>query len=104
MPLAPRSSVRTRIAVTFLTVASLAALVPSAAAAASPNLVTGSAYLVAPANLIDGHFYESYPGYADFGLTIDGAFALAATGDQDSALKGIVQFLDDDGKDPHGNT
>jgi hypothetical protein len=109
MPLAPRSSVRTRIAVTFLTVASLtavslAALVPSAAAGASPSLVTGSAYLVAPANLIDGHFYESYPGYADFGLTIDGAFALAATGDQDSALKGIVQFLDDDGKDPHGST
>ena len=104
MPLAPRSSVRTRIAVTFLTVASLAALVPSAAAAASPNLVTGSAYLVAPANLIDGHFYESYPGYADFGLTIDGAFALAATGDENSALKGIVTFLDSNGKDPSGAT
>ncbi|HEY1914760.1 MAG TPA: prenyltransferase/squalene oxidase repeat-containing protein [Streptosporangiaceae bacterium] len=122
MPLAPHSSVRTRttssafaqfawarvtaacLAVASLTVASLAAFAPPAAAAASPNLVTGSAYLVAPANLIDGHFYESYPGYADFGLTIDGALALAATGEQDSALKGIVQFLDDDGKDPHGYT
>ena len=69
-----------------------------------PDLVTGSAYLVAPANLIHGHFYESFPGYADFGLTIDGAFALAATGDEDTALKGIVAFLDSGGKDPHGNT
>jgi hypothetical protein len=92
------------LATASLTLASLAAFVPSAAAAASPNLVTGSAYLVAPANLIHGHFYESYPGYADFGLTIGGALALAATGDQDSAVKGIVQFLDDDGKDPHGYT
>jgi Prenyltransferase and squalene oxidase repeat len=71
---------------------------------AGPNLTLGSAYLVAPANLIGGHFYESFPGYADFGLTIDGALALAATGDQDPALKGIVTFLDDAGKDPHGNT
>jgi hypothetical protein len=69
-----------------------------------PNFVRGSAYLVSPANLIDGHFYESFPGYADFGLTIDGAFALAATGDDRAALKKIVAFLDGDGKDPSGNT
>ena len=69
-----------------------------------PNLVTGSAYLAAPANLVHGHYYSSFPGYADFGLTIDGALALAATGDQNPALTGIVAFLRDDGKDPHGDT
>jgi hypothetical protein len=69
-----------------------------------PNLARGSAYLVTPANLIDGHFYESFPGYADFGLTMDGAFALAATGDDRSALRDMLDFLDSDGKDPSGTT
>jgi hypothetical protein len=69
-----------------------------------PNLARGSAYLVTPANLIDGHFYESFPGYADFGLTMDGAFALAATGDDRAALSDIADFLDSDGKDPSGTT
>jgi hypothetical protein len=71
---------------------------------AAPNLRTGSAYLVAPANLINGHYYESFPGTADFGLTIDGALALAATGDEDAALRTIVAFLATDGKDPAGDT
>jgi Prenyltransferase and squalene oxidase repeat len=74
------------------------------AGAAGPDLARGSAYLVRPANLIDGHYAESFPGYADYGLTLDTAFALAATGDQDSALKGIVTFLDHNGKDPSGST
>jgi hypothetical protein len=69
-----------------------------------PNLIAGSAYLVAPANLIDGDYYESFPGTADFGLTIDGALALAATGDDDAALRKIVAFIDGDGKDPSGDT
>jgi hypothetical protein len=69
-----------------------------------PNLLTGSAYLIAPANLIAGRYYQSFPGTADFGLTIDGALALAATGDDDPALRKIVAFLDDEGKDPSGNT
>ena len=80
---------------------------PGAAAGtngSTPNLVTGSAYLVAAANLIDGRYYESFPGTADFGLTIDGALALAATGDEDAALRAIVRFLADDGKDPSGDT
>jgi hypothetical protein len=80
---------------------------PGAAAGAqgkAPNLTSGSAYLVAPANLIDGHYYESFPGTADFGLTIDGALALAATGDEDAALAAIVAFLADNGKDPSGDT
>src|ERR1700722_9528036 len=78
---------------------------PGAAAAVrtSPDLTTGSAYLVGSANLIGGHYYESFPGSADFGLTIDGALALAATGDQDTALRKIVSFIADDGKDPAGD-
>jgi prenyltransferase beta subunit len=84
--------------------AALSAATAGALAVTGPDLVTGSAYLVAPANLIGGHYYESFPGYADFGLTIDGAFALAATGDENPALKGIVAFIDSGGKDPHGNT
>jgi hypothetical protein len=69
-----------------------------------PNLAKGTAYLVAPGNLIDGHFYESAPRFADFGLTLDGAFALAATGADNRALAAIVSFLDDQGKDPSGRT
>jgi hypothetical protein len=103
MPSAPSSR---RLALLLATVVAVVATMEPACAAAStgPNLSLGSVYLVAPANLIDGHFYESFPGYADFGLTIDGALALAATGDQNPALKGIVTFLDDAGKDPHKNT
>jgi prenyltransferase beta subunit len=92
------------LAVIVAAAAALSAAAAGALAVTGPDLVTGSAYLVAPANLIDGHYYESFPGYADFGLTIDGAFALAATGDENPALKGIVVFIDSEGKDPHGNT
>jgi Prenyltransferase and squalene oxidase repeat len=74
------------------------------ASAAGPDLARGSAYLVRSANLIDGHYAESFPGFADYGLTLDTAFALAATGDQDPALKGIVTFLDHNGQDPSGST
>ena len=77
---------------------------PGAPAAAIPNLAKGSAYLAAPGNLLHGHYYQSFPGYADFGLTIGGALALAATGDENPALKGITGFLDSGGRDPHGNT
>ncbi|SCF05090.1 prenyltransferase/squalene oxidase repeat-containing protein [Micromonospora chokoriensis] len=58
-----------------------------------PDLAKGVSYLVAPANLIDGRYYESFPGYPDFGLTIDGAYALAATGGDDAKLRAIVEFL-----------
>jgi len=92
------------LSIVMLAAAALTARATESVALTGPDLVTGSGYLAAPANLIHGHFYESFPGYADFGLTIGGAFALAATGDQDPALKGIVAFLDSGGKDPHGST
>jgi prenyltransferase beta subunit len=87
---------------TLSTPASAAPLSPSAAS--TPNLVTGVAYLVDPANLVDGDYYEAFPGYADFGLTIDGAFALAATGTDNSALAQIVDFDNSLGSDPSDQT
>jgi hypothetical protein len=82
----------------------VAGLAAPASAAGGPNLARGSAYLVSPANLIGSHYYSSFPHTADFGLTIDGALALAATGDQNRALSRIVAFLADGGKDASGKT
>jgi hypothetical protein len=98
------------VAFAVLLMAACAALslsIPGAAAGTegtAPDLTTASAYLVTPANLIDGHYYQSFPGTADFGLTIDAAFALAATGDENAALRKIVAFIADNGKDPSGDT
>ncbi|WP_234326330.1 prenyltransferase/squalene oxidase repeat-containing protein [Streptomyces sp. NRRL S-495] len=70
----------------------------------TPDPARGTAYLTDRARLIDGHYYEAFPAFADFGLTIDGAFALAATGTDDTALRGIVDFLDRQGKDANERT
>lgn len=68
---------------------------------AGPDLKKGTAYLTAPARLKQGRYYENMAGsgFADYGLTIDGAFALAATGHDNNALRGIVDFLDGEGED-----
>ncbi|RAJ45363.1 prenyltransferase/squalene oxidase-like repeat protein [Kitasatospora sp. SolWspMP-SS2h] len=72
----------------------------------TPDLAKGGAYLTDPARLLDGHYYEAFPdsGFADFGLTIDAAYALAATGTDDAALRRIVDFLDRQGTDGSGRT
>ncbi|MEV7416373.1 prenyltransferase/squalene oxidase repeat-containing protein [Streptomyces sp. NPDC089919] len=79
---------------------------PTTVPGAAPDPKKGSAYLVKSSRLIKGHYYESTPGtgFADFGLTIDGAYALAATGAEKTALRGIVDFLDRGGKDGAGRT
>ncbi|MEU7606026.1 prenyltransferase/squalene oxidase repeat-containing protein [Streptomyces sp. NPDC041003] len=66
-----------------------------------PDTKKGVAYLTAPSRLVQGRFYESQPGsgFADYGLTIDGAYALAATGGNNAALRNIVDFMDKGGKD-----
>lgn len=71
-----------------------------------PDLKKGVAYLTSPANLRQGRFYAAggSTGRADFGLTVDGAFALAATGHDNDALRGIVDFLDRGGKDGDART
>jgi hypothetical protein len=107
MPLA--SARRLLIALAVMTLAALMVAAPvrvlaSATRERVPNLVKGTAYLVAPAQLITGRYYQSAPRFADFGLTIDGALALAATGDDNKALKEITGFIDDQGKDASGRT
>ncbi|MET8983232.1 prenyltransferase/squalene oxidase repeat-containing protein [Streptomyces sp. NPDC004539] len=71
-----------------------------------PDLKKGVAYLTDPANLKQGRYYTAGPGTtrADFGLTVDGAYALAATGLDNAGLRGIVDFLDHEGKDGEGRT
>lgn len=97
---------RTRLlaAAAVLAAATTMTLPAASAAGASPDLAAGASFLAAPANLVDGHYYELFPGFADWGLTMDGAFALAATGGQDAALTSIVNYLDQVGSDGSGNT
>jgi hypothetical protein len=62
-------------------------------AQAAPDLAKGVAFLISPANLVQGKYYESVPGSADFGLSIDVAFALAAAGGADPTLRAITEFI-----------
>lgn len=75
---------------------------PSTPPGDGPDLRKGSAYLAG--SLVQGRYYENGPGsgFADYGLTIDGAYALAATGADNTALRNIVDFLDKGGKDGKG--
>ncbi|MFE4451242.1 prenyltransferase/squalene oxidase repeat-containing protein [Streptomyces sp. NPDC056796] len=79
---------------------------PTPPAGEGPDLKKGVAYLTKGTNLKQGQYYTAGPGSAraDFGLTIDGAYALAATGLNDDKLRGIVDFLDEGGKDGDGRT
>ncbi len=86
----------------------LASLVaaPLAFASAGPDLPKAVAYLVAPTQLVDGHYYEAFAGsgFADYSLVLDGAFALAAAGGDDAALRTLVGFVGTGGKDGAGRT
>ena len=75
----------------------------ASAAPAGPDPQQAAAYLTAPAQLVDGHYYDPFGlGQADWGLTVDGALALAAQGGQDAAYAKLVAFLAANGKDPAG--
>ncbi|MFB6817459.1 prenyltransferase/squalene oxidase repeat-containing protein [Streptomyces sp. NPDC056347] len=71
-----------------------------------PDLKKGVAYLTGADRLKQGRYYPAgaASGRADFGLTIDGAYALAATGLDNGRLRGIVDFLDQGGTDGEGRT
>lgn len=71
-----------------------------------PDLKKAVAYLTSSANLQQGRYYAAGGSTtrADFGLTIDGAFALAATGHDNDALRTVVDFLDRGGKDGEART
>lgn len=79
---------------------------PSHTPGPGPDLKKGVAYLTGASRLAQGRYYPAGTGSvrADFGLTIDGAYALAATGLNNSKLRGIVDFLDRGGKDGEGRT
>ncbi|MER5771126.1 prenyltransferase/squalene oxidase repeat-containing protein [Streptomyces sp. NPDC001985] len=79
---------------------------PPAGDGEGPDLKKGVAYLTGAANLRQGRFYGTggAPARADFGLTIDGAYALAATGLDNGKLRGVVDFLDGGGEDGEGRT
>ncbi|MFJ1614686.1 prenyltransferase/squalene oxidase repeat-containing protein [Streptomyces sp. NPDC088249] len=79
---------------------------PTLPTGGGPDLKKGVGYLTSAANLKQGQYYTAGPGSsrADFGLTIDGAYALAATGLNNDKLRGIVDFLDKGGKDGEGRT
>ncbi|RSS59177.1 prenyltransferase/squalene oxidase repeat-containing protein [Streptomyces sp. WAC01280] len=69
----------------------------------APDLAKATSYLTDHSRLLQGRYYASDPtGRADFGLTIDLVYALAATGTHDPALRGIVDFLDERGQDAVG--
>ncbi|MFI1018997.1 prenyltransferase/squalene oxidase repeat-containing protein [Streptomyces sp. NPDC020965] len=71
-----------------------------------PDLRKGVTFLTRQDRLVQGHYYGAGggTGRADYGLTIDGAYALAATGLDNNALRGIVDFLDGGGQDASGRT
>jgi hypothetical protein len=98
--------VRRALRASVLSACLLLVAAPSAAASTGPDLPKAVAYLVAPSQLIDGHYYEAFAGsgFADFSLVIDGGFALAATGGDDTALTSLVTFLSTGGKDGAGRT
>jgi hypothetical protein len=108
LPPAARAA-RVTVALGVATWTALAVLAPvpvlaSAVRGRVPDVAEGTAYLVAPARLIAGRYYQSAPRFADFGLTIDGALTLAATGENNKALEKITEFIDDEGKDQSGRT
>jgi hypothetical protein len=85
----------------------------SASAATSPDLnaavhylatTTGANGVVNGTSLAHDGFWEAFDQFADFGLTIDGAFALAATGTDNATLRKVVSFLRDGKTDPSGNS
>jgi energy-converting hydrogenase Eha subunit B len=75
------------------------------AAGRTVDVASGSAYLVDPARLLHGHYYEAFPGSgsADWGLIIDTGLALIATHEQTAALGRLRTFIEH-GKDGAGTT
>ncbi len=66
----------------------------SAVSGPTPNLAAAVGYLTSTTNLVDGSNYEpDGPGYADIGLTIDGALALAAAGTARGAVANMVAYV-----------
>ena len=85
----------------------------SSTSAAGPNLTAAVRYLTGTTgangnaggtSLSHDGYYEAFPGFADFGLSIDGAFALAAAGTDDPDLRKVVDVFLRNTADGTGNT
>lgn len=66
----------------------------AAATSARPDLGAATRYLTDSANLVDGTRYDT-PGtkITDFGVTMDAAMALAASGTADDALREVTRYV-----------
>lgn len=99
---------RTVAAVTAMAVGAgllVGAAQQASAAPAAPDLTRAVAYLTDSSQLVDGRYYAPFGGgFADWGLTIDGGFALAATGGNDRAYQKLVDGLDKNTPSESGNT
>jgi len=79
----------------------LVAAQQASAAPTGPDPQKAVGYLTA--QLVDGHYYDPFQvQQADWGLTVDGALALAAQGGNDAAYVKLVDFLAANGKDQAG--
>jgi prenyltransferase beta subunit len=95
--------IRTQKAAAKAVTSAARAATPQRAVAQTANLAKAVTYLTDPSNLVEGTHYESFgPGSVDFGLTMDGAFALAATGTADSKLAAITDYVADHADDYTG--
>ena len=65
---------------------------------------TGANGVVDGTSLAHDGYYEAFAGFADYGLTIDGALALAATRIDNTTLTKVVEVLDQSRKDPSGQS
>ncbi|MGI8879468.1 MAG: prenyltransferase/squalene oxidase repeat-containing protein [Jatrophihabitans sp.] len=92
-----RRTLGAAVAAVSVATLSLTAIQP-ANAATTLNTTTGASYLVK--QLVDGDHYEPFgPGFGDKGLTIDGLFALAATGGHAATVAKIAAYTAKNGAD-----
>ena len=64
----------------------------------------GANGVVGGTSLAHDGYYEAFDQFGDFGLTIDGAFALAATKTDNTTLRKVVDFVNHKGKDASGRS
>jgi hypothetical protein len=104
---------RRSFVVAAVAIALLAGTAAGASAAPAPDLgravhylatTTGASGIVNGTSLAHDGYWEAFDQFADFGLTIDGAFALAATGTDNTTLQHVVTFLREAKTDPSGNS
>lgn len=77
---------------------------PDLASAVHFLATTTTASGSAGTSLAKNGYYESFGTFGDFGLTMDGALALAAAGTDNTDLAKVLDFIDQRSKDGSGNT